>query len=85
MYPLTHLSSQVDALRLRLKPALAVLRLHNLAMEFCDEFDEAASRFGPRQRDILLDMSRMLGPRVVRSGYLPRHLPRLERLFRALH
>ena len=69
MYPLRHLRSQVDALRRRLKPALAVLRLRNLAMEFCDEFDDAASREGPRQRDILLDMSRMFMPRVGRAGF----------------
>ena len=69
MYSISYLRRQVDALQRRLKPALAILRLRNLAMQFCDEFDEAASREGPRQRDALLDMSRMFMPRVGQAGF----------------
>ena len=69
MYSLRHLRSQVDALQRRLRPALAILRLRNLAMEFCDEFDQAASREEPRHRETLLDMSRMFMPRVGRAGF----------------
>ena len=69
MYSLSYLRRQVDALQRRLKPALAILRLRNLAMEFCDEFDGAASREGPGRRANLLDMSRMFMPRVGRAGF----------------
>ncbi len=69
MYSINYLRRQVDALQCRLKPALAILRLRNLAMEFCDEFDEAASRQEPRQRGILLDISRMFMPRVGQAGF----------------
>ena len=69
MYSLRQLRREVDALQRRLKPVLAVLRLRILAMEFCDEFDEAASRNAPCQGDILLDLSRMFMPRVGRAGF----------------
>ena len=69
MYSLRYLRAQVDALQRRLKPALAVLRLRNLAMEFCDEFNQAASSEGPRRRKTLLDMSRMFMPRVGQAGF----------------
>ena len=69
MYSLSYLRRQVDALQRRLKPALAILKLRNLAMEFCDEFDEAASRESPRRRANLLDMCSMFMPRVGRAGF----------------
>ena len=49
MYSLSHLSRQVEALRSRLKPVLAILKLRKLAMEFCGEFDEAALSEDPEQ------------------------------------
>ena len=69
MHSLRHLRDQVDALQRRLKPVLAILRLRNLAMEFCDEFDETVFHEAPRHRDILLDMSRMFIPRVGQAGF----------------
>ena len=42
MYSISYLRRQTDALQQRLKPVLEILRLRNLAMEFCDEYDEAA-------------------------------------------
>ena len=69
MYSLRHLRSQVDALQRRLKPVLAILRLRNLAMEFCDELEEAAFQEDPYQRNTLLEMSRMFMPRVGRAGF----------------
>ena len=69
MYSLRQLRREVDALQRRLKPVLAVLRLRILAMEFCDDFDEAASRNAPCQGTILLDLSRMFMPRVGRAGF----------------
>ena len=69
MYSICYLRRQVDALQRRLKPALAILRLRKLAMEFCDEFDEAASREAPQRKDTLLDMCRMFMPRVGQAGF----------------
>ena len=69
MYSISYLSRQVEALRRRLKPALAILKLRNLAMEFCDEFDEVASSEAPRRRDALFDMSVMFMPRVGQAGF----------------
>ena len=69
MYPHRHIRRQVDALRSRLKPILAILRLRNLAMEFCDEFDEAASSEGRNRRESLLGMSRMFMPHVGQAGF----------------
>ena len=68
LYPLRHLRGQVDALQRRLKPALAILRLRNLAIEFCDEFDEAALREDPRQRD-LPSMCIMFPHRIGQAGF----------------
>ena len=68
MYSISYLRRQVDSLQRRLKPALAILRLRKLAMEFCDEFDQAAARQGPR-RETLLEMSRMFMPRVGQAGF----------------
>ena len=51
MYSLCYLRRQADALQRRLRPVLQILRLRNLAMEFCDELDEAALSEDPRQRD----------------------------------
>ena len=68
MYSLSYLRRQVDALQRRLKPVLKVLRLRNLAMEFCDEYDEAAfSQESPRET--LLEMSEMFPPRVGQAGF----------------
>ena len=69
MYSIKQLRRQVDALQRRLKPALAILRLRNLAMEFCDEFEEASFREGPSRRNTLLDMSRKFPPRVGQAGF----------------
>ena len=69
MYSISYLSRQVEALRRRLKPALAILKLRNLAMEFCDEFDAAASGEAPRRRDTLFNMSAMFIPRVGQAGF----------------
>ena len=69
MYSICYLRRQVDALQRRLKPALAILCLRKLAMEFCDDFDEAASHEGPQRKDILLDMARMFMPRVGQAGF----------------
>ena len=41
MYSISYLRRQVDALKRELEPVLTILRLRNLAEEFCDEFDEA--------------------------------------------
>ena len=42
MYSISYLRRQVESLHRRLEPVLDILRLRNLALEFCDEFDEAA-------------------------------------------
>ena len=52
MYSISYLRRQVDALQKRLKPVLTILRLRNLAREFCDEFDEAAHGEGSAKRDL---------------------------------
>ena len=39
MYSISYLRRQVDALRRKLEPVLTILRLRNLANEFCDEYD----------------------------------------------
>ena len=69
MYSISYLRRQVDALQRKLKPVLEILELRNLAMEFCDEFDEAASHEGPGQRKTLLAMSQMFMPRVGQAGF----------------
>lgn len=61
--------NQVDALRRKLKPVLAILRLRNLAMEFCDEYDEAALHKEPRQEGTLRLMCIMFPPRVGQVGF----------------
>ena len=68
MYSISYLRRQVESLRRRLEPVLDILRLRNLAMEFCDEFDEAAAIEGPDQ-NTLLDLSRMFMPRVGQAGF----------------
>ena len=68
MYSLSYLSRQVEALRRRLKPTLAILKLRNLAMEFCNEFDEAALSEDPGRRD-LTGMCMTFMPRVGQAGF----------------
>ena len=68
MYSLSSLSRQVEALRSRLKPVLAILKLRKLAMEFCGEFDEAALSEDPGQRD-RTGMCAMFMPRVGQAGF----------------
>ena len=68
MYSLSYLTRQVEALRRRLKPVLAILKLRNLAMEFCDEFDQAVLSEEPGQRD-LASMCIMFPPRVGQAGF----------------
>ena len=69
MHSLRNLRRQVDDLQKRLKPVLAILRLRNLAMEYCDEFDEAESANAPGLRKTLLDISRRFMPRVGQAGF----------------
>ena len=69
MYSISYLRRQVDALQRRLKPVLAILKLRKLALEFCDEFDEAASQEQPNRRDALMDLARMFPPRVGQAGF----------------
>ena len=69
LYSLRHLRSQVDALQRRLKPALAILRLRNLAMEFCDEFDQAALSEPRPNRESLRSICMMFPPRVGQAGF----------------
>ena len=59
---------QVDSLRRRIEPILAILRLRNLAMEFCDEFEEIALNEG-YPHDRLTDMCIMFPPRVGQAGF----------------
>ena len=66
MYSIPYLRRQVDALRRRFKPVLAILKLRNLAREFCDEFDEAASSEKPRD---LQGVCMMFPPRVGQAGF----------------
>ena len=68
MHSINYLRRQVDALQRRLKPVLAILRLRNLANEFCDEFDEAAHGEGSAKRD-LQGMCMMFMPRVGQAGF----------------
>ena len=69
MYSLIYLSRQVEALRSRLKPVLAILKLRNLAMEFCDEFDEADPLEQPDRSHVLMDMAAMFPPSVGQAGF----------------
>ena len=47
MYSLSEIRRQVDALRRRLAPELAVLRLRKLATEFCCQWDTAIANHQP--------------------------------------
>ena len=47
MYSLSEIRRQVDALRRRLAPELAVLRLRKLAGEFCSQWDTAITNHQP--------------------------------------
>ena len=70
MHSLRHFRRQVDDLQRRIKPVLAILRLRNLAMEFCDEFDEAAAQPHPDTRFALMNMSVKLMPRIRKAGFI---------------
>ena len=69
MHSLSYLTRQVEALRSKLKPVLAILKLRNLAMEFCGEFDEADSPEQPNRREVLTDKAAMFPPRVGQAGF----------------
>ena len=69
VYSLSYLRRQADALQRRLKPVLAVLRLRRLALDSCDEYDEAVSREGSGARRVLSDMIMMFMPRVGQAGF----------------
>ena len=69
-YSISYLRRQVDALQLRLKPVLTILRLRNLAMQFCDEFDQAASVEPAPSRGSLQVICMMFPPRVTQTGYI---------------
>ena len=68
MHSLRHYRRQVDDLQRRLKPVLAIFRLRNLAMEFCDEFDEVAAQ--PNARFALMNMSVKFMPRIRKAGFI---------------
>ena len=68
MYSINYLRRQVDALQRKLKPVLAILKLRNLAMQFCNEFDEAVLSEDPHKRD-LTGMCMMFPPRVGQAGF----------------
>ena len=78
MHSISYLRRQVDALQRRLKPVLAILKLRNLANEFCDEFDEAALSEDSHKRD-LTGMCMMFMPRVGKAGF---HLDTFQDLMR---
>ena len=69
MYSISYLRRQVDALQRRIKPVLTILRLRNLAMQFCDEFDKAASAEPAPSREALRSICMMFPPRVSQAGY----------------
>ena len=68
MYSISYLRRQVDALQRRLKPVLAILKLRNLAMQFCDEYDEAVLSEAPHKRD-LTGMCMMFPSRIGQAGF----------------
>ena len=69
MYSISYLRRQFDALQRRVKPILTILRLRNLATQFCDEFDEAASAEPAPSRGALHSICMMFPPRVAQAGY----------------
>ena len=69
MYSLKYLRRQVDDLRRRLKPVLAILHLRNLSMDFCDEFRQVAFSEGyPRSRLTLMCI--LFQPRIGQAGFI---------------
>ena len=69
MYSLKYLRRQVDDLRRRLKPVLAILHLRNLSMDFCDEFRQVAFSEGyPRSRLTLMCI--LIQPRIGQAGFI---------------
>ena len=69
MYSISSLRRQFDALQRRVKPVLTILRLRNLATQFCDEFDKAASAEPAPSRESLHSVCMMFPPRVSQAGY----------------
>ena len=69
MYSISHLRRQVDALQRKIKPVLTILRLRNLAMQFCDEFDQAASGESAPSCGNLRRVCMMFPHRVTKAGY----------------
>lgn len=70
MYSISYLRRQVDALQRKLKPVLTILKLRNLAMEFCDEYDQAALSELVPNRETLRSMCIMFPPRVRQAGFI---------------
>ena len=69
MYSLSYLRRQVDALQRKLEPILTVLRLRNLAMEMCDEYDQAALSEPAPSRSALKRICMDFPHRVGKAGY----------------
>ena len=69
MYSISYLTRQVEALQRKLKPVLTILRLRNLAMEFCDEFDEAVLSEPRPSHSSLQGICMMFPHRVAQAGY----------------
>ena len=81
MYSISYLSRQVESLRRRLKPVLAIFKLRNLAMEFCDEYDEALRSEDPQSRNNLSNAVRMFPSRVGQAGFRLDTYPALVKYF----
>ena len=69
MYSISYLRRQVDALQRKLEPILTVLRLRNLAMEMCDEYDQAALSEPAPSRSALKRICMDFPHRVGKAGY----------------
>ena len=68
MYSISYLRRQVESLRRKLEPVLTILRLRNLANQFCDEFDEAVHGEDSARSD-LQGVCMMFPHRVSETGY----------------
>ena len=69
MYSISYLRRQVDSLRRKLEPVLTILRLRNLAMQFCDEYDQAALSHPAPDNEALRSICMMFPPRVGEAGF----------------
>ena len=66
---LRQLRREVDALQRRVNQVLAILRMRKLAMEFCDECDEAGIRGKPDWPEAFMHRTRKFMPRVGQAGF----------------